>query len=207
MGRRSWIHFIGSKEKGHDLIDFVKIKDEIFIVGSAIIKGQILSYDGRIFGKKRQESLVLLTQSDGSFVIEEMMRSKLTDQFHTVLLDDLLEEEVESSKKGVIIKKAEYLDLENFKKRIENLPDFSLGDSGLSIEVLKKLMTRFEDEKSVGVFLDLYDDEYPEKKFGIEYNIEKYVNDNGHLFLWISDSLDRLFKSLDKINKMHQENQ
>ncbi|MHA1488232.1 MAG: hypothetical protein ACTSRI_00850 [Promethearchaeota archaeon] len=206
MGRRSWIHFIGSQEQAEYLIKYIDKEDLIFIVGAAIIDGQIFTYDGRVFGIKDQDSLVLLTQSDGNMIIEEMVKNKLTDYFHTVLLDELVEEEIEYLGKGVKIKKVEYITEELFNERLKKLPDFCGDDLGLTIGNLKNFLKQFKNDKSVSVFLNLFDDNYPDKEFGIVYEIENWGNNNGHLDLWISDSLDRLEDSIHSTKKRHRKN-
>ena len=75
-------------EQAEYLIKFIENEETIFIVGAAIIERQIFTYDGRVFGIENQKSLVLLTQSDGSLIIEEMVKNKLTDYFHTLLLEE-----------------------------------------------------------------------------------------------------------------------
>ena len=145
MGRRSWVHFLYSEDVAYYLEKFVRENNLLFIVGSALIDGTIQSHDGQIFGQDDKSSLVLLTQSDGRHVVEEMVKKGLTDFFHTVLLDDLNSEELEHGEYGGKIKKAKYLTEAEYYQEVDKLPEYSRNDRGISIGNLKSILSRFHD--------------------------------------------------------------
>ena len=58
------------------------------------------------------------------------------------------------------------------------------------IKELKELLHNFEDDTDVNVFLELT------PNYGIVYEIEDWVNNNGHLDLGISDSVGNIHKML-----------
>lgn len=65
----------------------------------------------------------------------------------------------------------------------------------MKIKELKEILTTFEDSKTVNIFLKLT------SNFGILYDVEAWGNNNGHLDLWIYDSVKDLkntFESLEK---------
>lgn len=61
------------------------------------------------------------------------------------------------------------------------------------IKELKELLQNFEDEKDVTVFLELT------PNYGIMYEVEDWVNNNGHLNIGISDSVNNLHKVLKSV--------
>ena len=61
------------------------------------------------------------------------------------------------------------------------------------IKELKELLQEFEDDKDVFVFLKLT------PNYGIVYEVEDWVNNNGHLDLSISDSAKNLHKVLKSV--------
>jgi len=63
------------------------------------------------------------------------------------------------------------------------------------IKELRELLQNFEDEKDVTVFLELT------PNYGIMYEVEDWVNNNGHLNLGISDSVDNSTLELESIKK------
>ena len=75
----------------------------------------------------------------------------------------------------------------------------------LTIGKLKKILNEFEDYGAVSVFLKLHDEDYPEKHFGIVYEIENWGNNNGNLDLWISDSLNQFGETIQTTKKCHGE--
>ncbi len=75
----------------------------------------------------------------------------------------------------------------------------------LTIAKLKKILNEFEDYGAVSVFLNLRDEDYLEKHFGIVYEIDDWGNNNGNLDLWISDSLDQLGQTIQTTKKRNEE--
>ncbi|MHA1192321.1 MAG: hypothetical protein ACTSP9_08500 [Promethearchaeota archaeon] len=75
----------------------------------------------------------------------------------------------------------------------------------LTIENLKNILNQFENDKGVSVFLNLLDEDFPDKSFGIVYEIENWGNNNGNLDLWISDSLNQLGESIQTTKKKHKD--
>jgi hypothetical protein len=61
------------------------------------------------------------------------------------------------------------------------------------IKELKELLQNFEDDKDVSVFLELT------PNYGIVYEIENWGNDNGHLSIGISDSVNNLHNVLKSV--------
>lgn len=61
------------------------------------------------------------------------------------------------------------------------------------IKELKELLQNFEDEKDVTVFLELTPNYY------FMYEIEDWVNNNGHLNIGISDSVNNLSNELKSL--------
>ena len=61
------------------------------------------------------------------------------------------------------------------------------------IKELKEILQNFEDEKDVTVFLELT------PNYGIMYEVEDWVNNNGHLNIGISDSVNNLHKVLKSV--------
>jgi hypothetical protein len=61
------------------------------------------------------------------------------------------------------------------------------------IKELKELLQNFEDDKDVSVFLELT------PNYGIVYEVEDWGNDNGHLSIGISDSVNNLHKVLKSV--------
>ncbi len=61
------------------------------------------------------------------------------------------------------------------------------------IKELKELLQNFEDDKDVSVFLELT------HNYGIVYEIENRGNDNGHLSIGISDSVNNLHNVLKSV--------
>ena len=61
------------------------------------------------------------------------------------------------------------------------------------VRELKEILKDFEDDKDVSVFLRL------NPKFGISYEIENWGNNNGHLDLWIEDTIKNLKKELESL--------
>ena len=61
------------------------------------------------------------------------------------------------------------------------------------IKELKELLQNFKDEKDVTVFLELT------LNYGIMYEVEDWGNNNGHLKIGISDSVNNLHKVLKSV--------
>ncbi len=200
MHRLSWIHFLYSKEVAYYLKDFIRKNDAIFVISSALIDGTIQSNGGHFFGKKGMRSLVLLTQSDGRHVIEEMVRKGLTDYFHTMLLDDFNLEELEGGGYVPRIKNAIYITEDEYIQEVEDLPEYSRDDIGLSVEGLKSILADYDDSSMVQVWREIYDSDYYKKLMGDR--TEKFdtcYDINGDLTFKIStsvDDLESIFKSV-----------
>ena len=60
------------------------------------------------------------------------------------------------------------------------------------IKELKEILENFEDDKDALVFLDLT------SNFGILYEIEDWVDNNGHLNLWIRETKENMNEYLKK---------
>ncbi len=101
---------------------FTEENDIIFIVGGALIEGVLnpLECGGfKEFGVEGKKSLVLLTQSDGSSIINEMIENVIIEDRNLIfLLDDLNDSEVEETKYGFKIKKAIYLSEEEYEHHL-----------------------------------------------------------------------------------------
>ena len=122
MGRRSWFHKIYCKNDYYKLVEFIENDDRIFIVGFAVIEGKVLLDEllGGFFGEEGKKILTVLTQSDGSLIIEEMISKKVIQDWNAlVLLDNIDYSEREDSPKGTIVKKATYLSYEKFLEELE----------------------------------------------------------------------------------------
>lgn len=124
MGRRSWIHKLKYKQEASELIDYIDNYDDIFIVGAAIIDGSL----SRVFnidipfGKQGVKYLALLTQSDGSYIIDKMCDNGIIKKRSSVtLLSDLNRSELKETKHGFKIKKAKYLSDEEFEAELKKL--------------------------------------------------------------------------------------
>ena len=63
------------------------------------------------------------------------------------------------------------------------------------VKELKEILKNFEDDKDVIHFLELT------PNYGIMYEIECWVNNNGHYNLGISDSVDNSTSELESIKK------
>ena len=122
MGRRSWFHKIYSKNDYYNLKEFIENDDRIFIVGFAVIEGTVSLHEllGGFFGEVGKKTLTVLTQSDGSLVVEEMISKKVIKDWNAlVLLDNINSSEREKSPDGSIVKKATYLTYEEFLEELE----------------------------------------------------------------------------------------
>lgn len=74
------------------------------------------------FGEEGKNSLVLLTQSDGSSVIEEMLRKKIIDDWKSILLlDDIDNSEIDHTEYGARVKKAIYLTEQEYESQLKML--------------------------------------------------------------------------------------
>jgi len=60
---------------------------------------------------------------------------------------------------------------------------------------LKEILEKFADDKDVSVFLQLT------SNFGIEYEIEDWADNNGHLNLGIYDDINNLKSEFESIPK------
>lgn len=122
MGRRSWFHKIYSKDDYYKLKEFIENDDRIFLVGFAIIDGTIALHEmlgGFCCGEGK--TLTVLSQSNGSLVIEEMISKKVIEDWNAiVLLDNISPSELEDTPKGTRLKKATYLTYEEFLEELEN---------------------------------------------------------------------------------------
>lgn len=124
MGRRSWFHKIYSKNDYYKLAEFIENDDRIFIIGFAVLDGTVLLHEllGGFFGEVGKKTLTVLTQSDGSLVVEEMISKKFIEDWNAlVLLDNIHRSECEHSPEGTIVKKATYLTYEKFLEELENI--------------------------------------------------------------------------------------
>jgi len=122
MGRRSWFHKIYCKNDYYKLVEYIENDDRIFIVGFTVIEGTVELHDllGGFFGEVGKKILTVLTQSDGSLVIEEMISKKVIKDWNAlVLLDNINHSEREDSPQGTIVKKATYLTYEEFLEELE----------------------------------------------------------------------------------------
>lgn len=122
MGRRSWFHKIYCKNEYYKLAEFIENDDRIFIVGFAVLEGKVLLDEllGGFFGEEGKKTLTVLTQSDGSLVVEEMISKKIIQDWNAlVLLDNINPSERESSSEGSMVKKATYLTYEEFLEELE----------------------------------------------------------------------------------------
>ena len=63
----------------------------------------------------------------------------------------------------------------------------------IKIRELKEIITSFDDNKEVSVFLKLT------SNFGILYEVEDWGNNNGHLDLWIYDTTETMREVLKDI--------
>lgn len=138
MGRRSWIHFINSRESARKLEKFIQEEGNDYfltLVGAALISGEIKTYNG-YFGDKDKPSLTLLTMSDGDLAVKEMANRRVFDFSFTVLLDDLEEDEKEGGDHGTKIKKATYLTLDEYRKEVKKLPESMYFEKSDSISTI-----------------------------------------------------------------------
>lgn len=66
------------------------------------------------------KSLTVLTQSDGSLIIDEMISKEFIEDWNAlILLDNINYSEREDSPEGTIVKKATYLTYEEFLEELE----------------------------------------------------------------------------------------
>jgi len=127
MGKRSWIHLIISKDDYERLIQFIEKNDYKYkynVVGFALIHGLIqLNEDlGGYIGAENKRSLIVLTQSDGSSIIDDLISNKvIEDVYKIILIDKLKESELLHSSQGVRIKNAKYLTQKRFLLYLERL--------------------------------------------------------------------------------------
>ena len=125
MGRRSWIHLIRCRNDHNKIIEYSNKNDIIFVVGAALIEGKIncVEYiDRESFGEEKKNSLVLLTQSDGSSVINEMIEKGVIDDWSLVLsLSNVNDLELEHTKHGAKIKNAKYLSNDDYEIHLDLL--------------------------------------------------------------------------------------
>ncbi|MHA1195601.1 MAG: hypothetical protein ACTSRH_05020 [Promethearchaeota archaeon] len=147
MGRRSWVHIITSKEKYEKIEGYIKNNDLIYIVGAAVLEGEIqTNCPLHSFGIDKKKSLLLLTESDGSFPIEDMINNNIIQDYSEVaLLDNISPEDIEYTNKGAKLIKARYLTKEEFQELLntfENIEDF-YNDKYI----------KFLEEQSSGVFI------------------------------------------------------
>ena len=122
MGRRSWFHKIYCKNDYYKLVEFIESDDRIFIGGFAVIEGKVFldKLLGGFFGEEGKKTLTVLTQSDGSMIIEEMISKKVIEDWNAlILLDNINHSEREDSPEGTIVKKATYLTYEEFLEKLE----------------------------------------------------------------------------------------
>jgi hypothetical protein len=121
LGRRSWIHLMYSKQDYERLHEGIKENELIFEVGSAILNGQLHCVHGeRTFGEDGKKSLVVLTQSDGSVVIDELIDAgAIADRSTVFFLDDVDSSFLEDTKNGTRIKNLEYFTtLKEFEQKL-----------------------------------------------------------------------------------------
>ena len=142
MGRRSWIHLIYSKHDYERLYEGIKNNEFIFEVGAAILDGTIhCRHQERIFGEKGKKSLVVLTQSDGAMVIDELEeKGAIIDRFTVFHLDDVDPSLLEHTKRGVKIKNATYIPtFEEFEKILEVFEqDVMFNNAAYQSHLMKK---------------------------------------------------------------------
>jgi len=131
MGRRSWIFFIYSKDTAEKIKLFCEKEDcLIFIVHYVIINGTIEHYviiNGTIetklevvHGNELDKTPALLTQSDGTLIVREMVKRGIINREDIICLDNVARKEVEDTGDGYNIKKATYLSEKDFFDYLEN---------------------------------------------------------------------------------------
>ena len=125
MGRRSWIHLIRSKNDYEKILEGFKNNEFIFEVGGVVLDGIIhCEFSERVFGEEGRKSLVTLSQSDGSSVIDELIEAKAIEDWNSVLcLDDIATSDIDHTKKGGKIKNARYLTYDEFQDILEKLEE------------------------------------------------------------------------------------
>jgi len=122
MGRRSWFHKIYCKNDYYKLVEFIENDDRIFFIGFAVIEGKVSlnKWLGGFFGEDGKKTLTVLTQSDGSLVVDEMISKKVIEDWNAlILLDNISPSERENSPEGSMVKKATYLTYEEFLEELD----------------------------------------------------------------------------------------
>ena len=110
-----WILLVKSK-KQYDELDTFLLKDENYkslgIDFYALIEGPVRCSDGRALGKEGKKNPILIMNSNGKKVIENMVEEGFADSDSIVLLSDLHEDELIRNPKApklVDIKRVEYI--------------------------------------------------------------------------------------------------
>ncbi len=146
MGRRSWIHLIKSKEEAFRIREFIeKSKYYIFIVCGALIEDSLKDVWGNKYGIDGMITPALLTQSDGSSVIEEMIKQEIIYGSRTVVLDNLISEEIEVTEHGWKIRKARYMSSQEFfdyidKEMVPKISKLRKREDLTSLDIKKQII-------------------------------------------------------------------
>jgi len=115
-----WIHIIRSKE--HADIFWKSIFDSggyISLFHYGVLNGALLTKNGRLFGVEAEESLVLMTNSVGSVIIDEFIDRNVTSHEETVCLDDLYDDDfVETDDEGLLLWSIKYISHEEFYRKL-----------------------------------------------------------------------------------------
>ena len=129
MGRKSWIHQIYCKDDFEKLDKFTQLEEYKYgylVVGLVLIEGEVRLAERSMgtLGEKGKKSLMVLTQSDGSWIVEELISKKVIEDWQMVIsLDSLHADEIEYTSKGGRIKRATYLFYAGFLEHLEKMED------------------------------------------------------------------------------------
>lgn len=117
-----WIHFIKSKSHAYELDDAILKVDGIYVESRGLIKGALITKDGRIFGEEGLGSPVIMTNCLNDNAIKILKSMGVSPEGSTVSLSELLEEQIEEKgEKGLIIKNIDYLDYLDFLSCLESI--------------------------------------------------------------------------------------
>ena len=115
-----WIHIIRSKEHADNFWkEIFNSGGDISLFHYAVLNGALLTKDGRFFGVENMESLVFMTNSVGTDIIDKFIEKGITSQEETVCLDDLFDDDfIETDQDGLLIWSIEYISHEEFYRML-----------------------------------------------------------------------------------------